>query len=249
MINRLFTGLIFGWNLIAGAAINVDSVYAAYYTKTLSDSVFEVGDVLRAPEIWFELSGHGFMPESDSSFKKLAEFYRRNPFILTEIQVHSDTRGQADANLRLSLYRAKAVVSQLITQYGDEFIFTERLLPVGKGETQPIVPDEIINRYLHDKYTCEVLHQVNRRIDIRIIGFIGRDFYKNNAASVRQVDWSKVRNSAYYEDLIVIADRALLEGDYRKALEFYSYAADVAPAHEMYAAEQRDKIKTLMSAD
>lgn len=52
---------------------------------------------------------------------------------------------------------------------------------------------------------------------------------------------NETRKSLSYNDLLMIADRYLLENNLEKALEFYEYASAVEPADQEYAADQVKK--------
>ena len=54
------------------------------------------------------------------------------------IEGHADPRGGAELNQKLSEARAKSVVEYLVSSFG---ILPERLVPVGKGSSEPLNPD------------------------------------------------------------------------------------------------------------
>lgn len=242
----LFCATFFGLIANSFAQVNIDSILTVNYHKTLRDSVFQIGDKVRTSDIQFDLSGPLLTQIGDSSLKELASFLIKNPFLIVEIVCYTDTRGNETNNQRLSLYRAKSVIDKLVERYACNEIFAERFTAVGKGESDPIVSEDYIQNFRHDLITVEKLHQVNRRFEVKITGFLGKEFYKNRGDAASHFDMSQSRNPAYYEDLIRIADYALLEGNYDRALEFYTYAADLAPANELYAAQQREKVKELL---
>jgi OmpA-OmpF porin, OOP family len=55
------------------------------------------------------------------------------------IEGHADPRGKSDDNLRLSQGRAESVKSYLVSAHK---IGADRLNPVGKGDREPLVPDQ-----------------------------------------------------------------------------------------------------------
>lgn len=223
--------------------LNPDSILSAHYTKTLNDSVFVAGDIIRLPEIRFDLSGHKSFVDSDSSFLIIRDFLHRNPLLLVKLLVHTDTRGTPDVNQRLSLSRARFVCEYLVETFGSDTLFAERLVPTGKGESIPLVSEELINQNKTDQVLFEKLHQLNRRMEFEVIGFLGKNYYLNQRASNRRTE--SYREPVSYDDLVMIADRALLEGDYEKALRYYGLAADIAPVQETFAKEQRNKLLVL----
>jgi hypothetical protein len=230
-----------------GSPLNIDSILNVHYSKNLNSETFDKGDILRLPEFTFEVKNGDQFFNSESSFQTLRKFLVQNPFFICELRTHTDTRGSADSNLNLSLRHSMRIKEELLRLYKSDTLFSERIIPVGKGEAEPLVTESYIQKFKEDKFTFETLHSLNRRCELKIHGFLGSSFYKNQSGASQILNSDNIRNPAYYEDLIMIADRALLEGNYLKALEYYSYAAEMAPVDEHYAAQQRDKIKELIS--
>ncbi len=56
------------------------------------------------------------------------------------VEGHADARGDASHNMELSQQRAEAVANYLVEKYG---ILRERLIPVGKGDTEPMNKERI----------------------------------------------------------------------------------------------------------
>ena len=73
--------------------------------------------------------------------------------------VHTDSRGNSGANQELSERRAKSIRDQFITKDVD----SDRIIAVGKGESSPLISDEIINQ-AESAEEREALHQQNRRV-------------------------------------------------------------------------------------
>ncbi len=231
------------------SSVNIDSILNVHYAKNLNSQSFEKGDLVRIPNFQLDTEDGFHFVNSANSFLILRNFLIQNPLLICELRVHTDTRGSADSNLTFSLRQSIRIKNELLQLYKSDTVFSERIIPVGKGASEPIVTEDYLRQFSQDQITLESLHSLNRRCELKIHGFLGSGFYKNQPATTQIFDSDSLRNPAYYEDLIMIADRALLEGNYLKALEYYSYAAEMAPADERYAAEQRDKIKELISED
>lgn len=76
-----------------------------------------------------------------------------------ELSSHSDSRGRASSNLRLSEARAKAAANYIIQQG----ITPTRVISKGYGETQLVNP-------CADGVKCsDADHQVNRRTEFKMI--------------------------------------------------------------------------------
>lgn len=246
----LFSILVLAVNIQTDSSlVNADSILDVRYSKNVHSESFEKGDVLRLPVFLFD-PGNGYhFFNSENSFLALKKFLVQNPFLICELRTHTDTRGSTETNLTLSLHQSMRIKEEFLRLYHSDTLFSERLIPVGKGESEPIVSESYINQFKENKSTFELLHSLNRRSELCIRGFLGSAFYTHQALASKVFSSENRRNPAYYEDLIMIADRALLEGDYLKALEYYSYASDLAPADEHYATEQRDKLKVLLTKD
>jgi outer membrane protein OmpA-like peptidoglycan-associated protein len=146
-------------NLAYGQAI--DSTY-----KTFSDTVFEVGNKILAPKIHFTLSGGSrVIPEHYDSVEVIAKFLTRHPNIELEIGGHTDSRGKASFNLKLSEYRAGSVKNELVYRFG---IKPERIIVKGYGESQPLLEDDLIQK-AKTTNEKEKLYAENRRIELKII--------------------------------------------------------------------------------
>jgi outer membrane protein OmpA-like peptidoglycan-associated protein len=114
--------------------------------------------------VFFDLSKATLRPESFIELNKLRDFLKSNPTLRIEIAGHTDTRGDAVENQKLSEARAKSVMDYLIAQGID----AKRLTSNGYGETKPIITDEAIAKMTTDKEK-EKAHQENRRTEYVIL--------------------------------------------------------------------------------
>jgi outer membrane protein OmpA-like peptidoglycan-associated protein len=115
--------------------------------------------------IYFDLNSATLRKESNIELNNLANFLRTNPNIHIELGGHTDTRGNAEENLKLSTERAKAVYTYLIQV---ERIDVKRLTFIGFGEREPIIIDSEIAA-LSSETEREKAHQTNRRTVYKII--------------------------------------------------------------------------------
>jgi len=115
--------------------------------------------------IYFDLNSAKLRKESFVELGNLAVFLRENPSLKIELGGHTDTRGDAADNLKLSSDRARAVYDYLINSEG---INGNRLSFKGYGETMPIISDKEINALGSEKEK-EKAHQKNRRTVYKIV--------------------------------------------------------------------------------
>lgn len=132
-------------------------------TFTLQDTTFEVGDVL-IRDIYFDFDALGILPESFPFLDSLAAFMKENSNLSMEIGTHTDYRGAASYNLKLTEMRSKAIADYLERKEVDK----ERLSAVGYGETKPLIPNEEIEK-MEEKQDREIALAKNRRTEFKIL--------------------------------------------------------------------------------
>jgi outer membrane protein OmpA-like peptidoglycan-associated protein len=128
-----------------------------------------LGDIIDLPEILFDLGKGGIRPESKDSLKKWAKFIFDRPGFIFEISSHTDARGSSASNLKISEMRISSVFDYLVNELK---IPKERLFAKGYGETQLLATDDEILKQ-STKEEKEVMHQRNRRTELRIVGKVG----------------------------------------------------------------------------
>jgi OmpA-OmpF porin, OOP family len=85
--------------------------------------------------IEFDADSDHLKPESAATLKQIAAALTKDPNLKLEIDAYADSPGDADHNLKLSVLRAQAVQSVLVTQFG---ISATRLTANGFGAAKPI---------------------------------------------------------------------------------------------------------------
>jgi OmpA-OmpF porin, OOP family len=89
---------------------------------------------IRLENIYFETNSARLLPESEASLNEAGEVLEKFRDLRIEVEGHTDTRGAAPHNLRLSQARAETVRAYLLDRYhlaGDHFVAR------GYGETRP----------------------------------------------------------------------------------------------------------------
>lgn len=88
----------------------------------------------RLEAVYFESGSARLLPESEAPLTEAAALIARRPALRIEVQGHTDTRGDAAYNQRLSQARADAVRAWLLAHAA---IAPEALVARGYGETRP----------------------------------------------------------------------------------------------------------------
>ena len=132
--------------------------------------------------IFYDFDKATLRQESTEALDKLIGLLNENPSVTIELSAHTDYRGSAAYNERLSQRRAESVVNYLI-EHG---IAQDRLSPVGYGKMKPktikrkltekypwlkegdVLTEEYI-RALDDEEKQEICNQLNRRTEFTVL--------------------------------------------------------------------------------
>ena len=161
--------LIFYLPIEIAAQTNYDEYRDKYDTvfkhhKTMLDTNFAEGDLIRLPIIYFALSGGGGVMNTESVYL-MGKFIAKYPNLQLEIGVHTDYRGASRANRILSERRGQVIQRMLI----DELGIDEKRIPVkGYGEDHPLIPETTIQQE-SDKIKKELMHEKNRRVEFKVL--------------------------------------------------------------------------------
>lgn len=136
---------------------NMDLTSVAEYREITRDLYLvplEVGSTIRLNNIFFDIGKATLRPESYPELDRLAGLMTQNGKMQIELSGHTDNVGGADANLKLSDDRAKAVTEYLISLG----IAAERIQAKGYGETKPEASND-----------TDEGRQLNRRVEFTIL--------------------------------------------------------------------------------
>ena len=114
-----------------------------------------MGDRFVLRNVHFDFDKATLRPESETELNLLADFMNKFPEVKIEIMGHTDDRGSASYNQRLSENRALAVLTYLV----EDGIPADRMRYKGYGFDQPIASNE-----------TDMGRQLNRRVEFRIVG-------------------------------------------------------------------------------
>ena len=114
----------------------------------------EIEEVIDLPGVKFLNNSDRLIEEAYRVLDQIAGTLKRYPQLVVEIGGHTDTNGNADMNMNLSLRRAFAVRSYLI----NSGVQPAQLVARGYGESSPIASN-----------TTEAGQAMNRRVELKIL--------------------------------------------------------------------------------
>jgi OOP family OmpA-OmpF porin len=92
------------------------------------------GGRIRLENVYFETNSANLLPESEATLNEAGRTLEKFPNLRIEVQGHTDTRGSAAHNLRLSQARSESVRRYLLEHFQ---LGADRYVANGYGETQP----------------------------------------------------------------------------------------------------------------
>ncbi|MFI5204496.1 MAG: OmpA family protein, partial [Flavobacteriales bacterium] len=123
---------------------------------------------IEIPGIEYDFDKATLRPKSKEILDKLYDFLVLNDNLVVEIKSHTDCRGGDAYNMRLSQSRAQSCVDYLVSKG----IARQRLIPQGRGETEPIPGHECetVNKLKDiEPEKFESMHQHNRRTAFKVV--------------------------------------------------------------------------------
>jgi len=92
------------------------------------------GGRIRLENVYFETNSANLLPESETTLNEAGRTLEKFPQLRLEIQGHTDSRGTAGYNLRLSQSRSESVRKYLLEHFQ---LRGDNLIAKGYGETEP----------------------------------------------------------------------------------------------------------------
>jgi len=129
--------------------------------------------------IYYDYAKSDITDRAAQELTKVGVFLKDNPNLVVELGSHTDARGKANKNLKLSQARAQSAANFLIENEGvDRNFLTYR----GYGEVDPV-------NKCRDGVDCtEAEHSLNRRTELRIVSFV--DF--SQSKSLREMKTEEI---------------------------------------------------------
>ncbi|HET7226057.1 MAG TPA: OmpA family protein [Candidatus Eisenbacteria bacterium] len=103
---------------------------------------------IRIQNVHFATNRAEILPESRAALDEAGQALEKYPQLRVEVEGHTDTRGAADYNMRLSAWRARAVREYLLQHF---HLDPGRLTARGYGETQPETQERTAEERFQDR--------------------------------------------------------------------------------------------------
>ncbi len=132
---------------------------ASFLDKLMTSKLVK-GSTIALKNVFFNSGSFDLKAESYEELGKLKSILANNPDAVVEISGHTDSQGNADANLTLSQNRAKAVMDYLVSQGST----AEQLSAKGYGSTVPVADNG-----------TEEGRAKNRRTEFKVIEGVAED--------------------------------------------------------------------------
>ena len=123
-------------------------------TNEIERQLVETGRI-RLENVYFETASSRLLPESEETLREVGRALEKYPDLRIEIEGHTDTRGWAQYNMRLSQARAEAVRSFLLQYF---HLRPDHYQARGYGETRPETAERNQEELLR-----------NRRVVLRVL--------------------------------------------------------------------------------
>ena len=129
------------------------------YAEIIEMEKLSIGKQFTLQDLYYNRNKSNIRPDAALVLNGLAQILFENPEVRIEIGSHTDSRADADYNMKLSQRRSESVMAYLV----GKGISQSRLVAKGFGESQ------LINKCADGIDCPEVNHQANRRTVIEIL--------------------------------------------------------------------------------
>lgn len=159
--NNKAVGIIIG-AVVGGVAGGLIGAYMDRQAKDIADDLGEDATVIREGEgiivsfdsgLLFDFDSYALREETEENLNKLANSLQKYEKTVVHVLGHTDSRGTAEYNEKLSQDRAQSVKSYLVRKGVKDI----RVVTKGYGESDPVSPN-----------TTAENRQMNRRVEIVI---------------------------------------------------------------------------------
>jgi len=119
-----------------------------------AETTHTVGKVLRLDNLIFDAGKAKISPSSYPELDEVGLMLKNNPRMVIQLEGHTDTRGDAKLNMKLSQDRVTAVKTYLVSRGGNK----NKIKTKAFGGTQPLSQEN-----------TEEAHALNRRVELRVL--------------------------------------------------------------------------------
>lgn len=195
-----------------------------FNTEVILDPIAE-GVVLKFPPIYYPYNSWDITEDAEKVLDEMVTVLKRNPAILVELGSHTDARGSAKYNKRLSQNRAESAVNYILSKG----ISKDRIDAKGYGEDVPKVlkedtlsfPEGTILRHVMldsleqagDTTASELGHQLNRRTEFKIVGVIEGEIDIDNIRVIESGEEEEIKEEKKIEHQDELIERYLEKDD------------------------------------
>lgn len=142
--------------------INLDSYITPELVPVTTGE--DLGTLIDLKPIYFDYNKWNIRPDAATELDKIVKVMTENPGMVIELGSHTDSRGEAADNMKLSDRRANSSVEYIISKGIDR----SRLTAKGYGESKLVVSNNQINA-MKTGAEKDAAHQKNRRTEFRIV--------------------------------------------------------------------------------
>jgi len=171
----------------------------------------ELNKSIQIDNIYYDLAKWDIRKDAAEELDKLLVTLKDNPSIIVEIGSHTDCRGRDSYNMDLSQKRADAAVDYLVKGGVD----ASRIKAKGYGET------DHVNECSNGVRCSERRHQLNRRTELKIVGFLSEDPYSKLSLSeiIEEENLMKLLDEVQNQEIIQVQEGEELPEEIRNATQ------------------------------
>lgn len=115
--------------------------------------------LVRLKNIYYDFDKYNIRNDAEPDLMRVLDFMSKTPNVNVQLRSHTDSRGKAEYNMKLSEKRAESAKQYLLNKGAD----LERISSQGFGETQ------LLNKCADGVKCTEEEHQLNRRTEFKVV--------------------------------------------------------------------------------
>jgi len=164
----------------------------------------KMNEGIKIENILYDYAKATLTDQAKYELDKLINLLNNNPALVVELGSHTDSRGDDDYNFTLSAERAKAAKDYIL--YSSD-IDKYRIRSQGYGEIKPI------NKCKNGVNCTEYEHALNRRTELKVVGLLDIDPYKNKTLGeiIEEENFEKMLAEIQNQEQVVVTGDEQLE--------------------------------------